>query len=481
LAAACLFVLAGGLLLWLEWRWALLGCVLALCLLGARASGQRKAGQRSSSRGAAAYARRYQRGMALQEQGRLEEAFGLFRHLPTSPELLQSLCMLAGGFERQRDLGKARKVFKHVLQRDANHEAARTGYQRVKDIQHALRALQAPAVQALPSSGSALLPRLGPYQPECILGRGAMGAVYLARDPATGQELALKTLSLGQEFEGAALDEARQRFFREAAAAGRLQHPCIVRIHDSGDAQGVTYIAMERLQGQDLSAACAPGRLLPVRQVLGIADRIAQALHYAHANQVIHRDIKPANIMFDAATDTVKVMDFGIARITDGHKTRTGLVLGTPSFMPPEQLMGQAVDGRSDLYALGATLFQLLTGTLPLRGRTMAELMQRIVHEPAPNLRDVRPELPPALAAVVARLLAKAREDRYATGAELAQDLRACETYLPEQITRGAAESLVYDANSDAPGDAMADFQQTIMDPSSPPGPSSRGRFSDVL
>lgn len=458
------------------WHGSALGSLLVAGGLAAwvlRLRGARRADQEGVSR------RQYKQAVALQEQGHLDEAYALLRQLPTSAPLLDTLCALGGQYERQRQLRMARRVFRHVLRRNPDHPLAAAGHRRIKDIQHALRALKTSSARPAASAGaSALLRPVGPYQPEGILGRGAMGAVYLARDPATGQELALKTLSLGQEFDGEALAEARQRFFREAEAAGRLQHPCIVRIHECGEAQGVAYIAMERLRGQDLSGACVPARLLPIRKVLDIAARVADALDYAHACQVVHRDIKPANIMFDAATDTVKVTDFGIARITDGNKTRTGMVLGTPSFMPPEQLMGQTVDGRSDLYALGVTLFQMLTGTLPLRGQTMAELMQRIVQEPAPDVRELRAQIPPAVANLVARLLAKAPEARYQKGAELARDLRACQAAIPANEGDVPRSD---DANSGTSHGPECDFQQTIMEFPTSPGPSSHGRFSDVL
>lgn len=169
-------------------------------------------------------------------------------------------------------------------------------------------------------------------------------------------------------------------------------------------------------------------------QVLAIGARVASALDYAHAHHVVHRDVKPANIMWDPATDTVKVMDFGVARITDASKTRTGIVLGTPSFMSPEQLCGAKVDGRTDLYALGVTLFQLLTGALPLRAESMPELMHKIVHVPAPDVRTLRPDLPEAVAILVAKALNKRPEDRYQTGAQLAQALSTPWTTLCNKV-----------------------------------------------
>jgi serine/threonine-protein kinase len=221
-----------------------------------------------------------------------------------------------------------------------------------------------------------------------------MGVVYLGKDPKIGRVVAIKTMALSQEFSGDELVDARERFFREAETAGRLQHQNIVTIFDAGEEHDLAYIAMEFLKGKDLLDFCKDGNLLPAAKVLSIVARVAEALAYAHRQNVVHRDIKPANIMYELDSDTVKVTDFGIARITDSSKTKTGLVLGTPSFMSPEQLAGKKVDGRSDLYSLGVMLFQMLTGVLPFRGESMAELMFKIANEEAPDIRIIRKELP---------------------------------------------------------------------------------------
>jgi serine/threonine protein kinase len=266
---------------------------------------------------------------------------------------------------------------------------------------------------------------LGRYQIERELGRGAMGAVYLGRDPKIGRQVAIKTMALSREFAGDELVEARERFFREAETAGRLQHPDIVTIFDAGEERDLAYIAMEYLKGENLQAYTQPPKLLPVATALQVVARVADALHYAHSQGVVHRDIKPANVVVDPESDMVKVTDFGIARVADSARTRTGMVLGTPSFMSPEQLAGRRVDGRSDLYSLGVMLFQLLTGRLPHRSESMATLMQQIANEPAPDVRSVRPDLPDALARVVAQVLEKRPEARCASGQQLAADLRA--------------------------------------------------------
>ncbi len=265
---------------------------------------------------------------------------------------------------------------------------------------------------------------LGRYCIERELGRGAMGAVYLGRDPKIGRQVAIKTMALSREFAGDALAEARRRFFREAETAGRLQHPDIVTIFDAGEDQDLAFIAMEYLRGDDLQAFTQAPRLLSVPVVLNVVARVADALAYAHSQGVVHRDIKPANVMVDLPTDAVKVTDFGIAHVADSSRTRTGMVLGTPSFMSPEQMSGRRVDGRSDLYSLGVMLFQLLTGKLPHRSDSMATLMQQIANEPAPDVRTYRPELPASLASIVALALEKRPELRYPGGQQLASDLR---------------------------------------------------------
>lgn len=272
--------------------------------------------------------------------------------------------------------------------------------------------------------------RLGRFVVERELGRGAMGAVYLARDPLNGQPVAIKTLALGGAAGAAVLDEARRRFVRESETARRLRHPDIVRVLDAGETRELAWIAMEYVPGRDLAQHARAGALLPVAVVVRIVARVATALAHAHRQGVVHRDVKPANVMIDAAADTVKVTDFGVSHVADASRTRTGLVLGTPSFMSPEQLAGDVVDGRSDLYSLGVALFQLLTGRLPHEADSPARLMAQIANDAAPDVRRWRPELPEALARSVARALEKRPAARYADGDQMAHELRAVEVQL---------------------------------------------------
>jgi eukaryotic-like serine/threonine-protein kinase len=267
-------------------------------------------------------------------------------------------------------------------------------------------------------------------------------------------------LALSSEFEGGELKDARERFFREAETAGRLQHPHIVTIFDAGEEHDLAYIAMEFLRGQDLVQHTQAGRLLPLAAVLRIGAHVALALDYAHQQNVVHRDIKPGNIMYDPVADTVKVTDFGIARITDASRTRTGLVLGTPSFMSPEQLAGQHIDGRSDLYSLGVTLFQLLTGSLPLRADSMAALMYQIANETPPDVRSLRPELPSGLTDILGKAMSKAPKDRYQTGAEFAQRLQ---DVVAQDLTQASPQR--HDTQA---WDSTQAFEKTLVAPRSP-------------
>ena len=379
-------------------------------------------------------------GLALQGQGQLDMAFDRFRRVPMNDAVMGNLYSLALDFERKRQFNKAEAVYEHMAAYKKDYKDLQAKLNRAKNLSETVMLGGSgahPGGTMLLDGGAVEKPMLGRYQVEKELGKGAMGVVYLGKDPKIGRVVAIKTMALSQEFDGDELVDARERFFREAETAGRLQHQNIVTIFDAGEEHDLAYIAMEFLKGKDLVDSCKSGQLLPVGKVMSIVARVAEALAYAHRQNVVHRDIKPANIMYEVESDTVKVTDFGIARITDSSKTKTGLVLGTPSFMSPEQLAGKKVDGRSDLYSLGVMLFQMLAGVLPFRGDSMAELMYKIANEDAPDIRIIRPELPEALANLVALSVSKRPETRYQDGDQFAADLRSVLAELPAEMRAG--------------------------------------------
>ena len=269
-------------------------------------------------------------------------------------------------------------------------------------------------------------PMLGRYQIDRELGRGAMGMVYLGHDPKIGRTVAIKTMVLAQEFEGEQLADVKRRFFREAETAGRLNHPNIVTIYDVGEDQDLSYIAMDYLKGANLLSYCKTETLLPAKTVFKLMMQVADALDYAHKQNVVHRDIKPANIIYDDEEGTLKVTDFGVACVTDASKTKTGTILGSPSYMSPEQLAGKKVDGRSDLFSLGVTFYQMLTGELPFIGESLASLMYKIANEKHPDVRMFRPDLPACVSKVINKSLHKEIERRFQSGEKMAQAIQRC-------------------------------------------------------
>ena len=369
-------------------------------------------------------------GLALQGQGRLDEALDRYLRVPVGGEhgsaVFDNLYSLALDFERKRQFNKAQDAYEYIAKHQPKFKDVATKLKRAKNLSETVilggGGNHAGGTMLL-DGGDIEKPMLGRYQIEKELGKGAMGVVYLGKDPKIGRVVAIKTMALKDEFEGEALDDARARFFREAETAGRLQHQNIVTIFDAGEEHDLAYIAMEYLKGKDLVDDTKANALLPLPTVLSIIGRVALALDYAHAQGVVHRDIKPANIMYEPASDSVKVTDFGIARVTDSSKTKTGLVLGTPSFMSPEQISGKPVDGRSDLYSLAVMFFQMLTGRLPFEGATLTELMYKIANADPNSLALFRQDLPASYEHFMAKALAKKANDRYQTGAEFASAL----------------------------------------------------------
>jgi CHASE2 domain-containing sensor protein/predicted Ser/Thr protein kinase len=426
------------------WTQLMLPCLAVLVGFGAYAVGETL--RRANAKGGAGKdpsAQLRVLGQTFQKQGQLDLAFETYQRCPLDAPTMELLYYLGTDFERRRQNQKAAAVYNYIAMRDPNYRDLRMRRSRVKEDPVARETtplekppvLRQPVASPPPMRRSAPAPEeeaprpartLGRYEIERELGKGAMGVVYLGRDPKINRVVAIKAIPLAQEFGEEDLVEARARFFREAEMAGRLNHPAIVTVYDAGEDNGLAYIAMEYLRGQHLSYFTDSARLLPPEKVMLLAARTAEALHYAHRQNVVHRDIKPANIMYNSEADELKITDFGIARLTDTSRTKTGIVLGTPSFMSPEQLEGRNLDGRSDQFALGVSLYQLLCAQLPFRGDSMPRLMQKIATEPHAPIRTVRPELPPQIDAIIDRVLEKNADDRFANCAELAAALRAC-------------------------------------------------------
>lgn len=274
-----------------------------------------------------------------------------------------------------------------------------------------------------------MISQLGRYEVLGELGQGAMGVVYQAKDPLIDRVVAIKTINLGLAQDEK--DEYEGRFYQEAKAAGRLSHPNIVTIYDVGKSGDVAYIAMEFLQGRELRDIMNDSGLLPVDQVLDIVAQVALGLAYAHEHGIVHRDIKPSNIMV-VRDGHVKITDFGIARMASSSvRTQTGMVLGSPKYMSPEQVLGKTIDQRSDIFSLGVMLYEMLTGQAPFNGENVNAIMYQTLNAvPAPP-NMLNPAVPEMVNFIVAKALAKKLDDRYQNAKDLAVDLRACRDVLP--------------------------------------------------
>ena len=270
--------------------------------------------------------------------------------------------------------------------------------------------------------------QLGRYVIQSEIGRGAMGVVYKALDSVLERPVAVKTVNITLEREYA--DKYEKRFYQEAKSAGILNHPNIVTIHDVGKSGDVVFMAMEYIEGVELKTLIGEGRPLRVPQALSIAAQVAEGLAFAHQRGVVHRDIKPANIMV-VANGPVKITDFGIARMRgSGDLTQTGMLLGSPKYMSPEQVIGKRADHRSDIFSLGVILYEMLVGAAPFNGENVTALMYQIVNFVPPVPSSVNNAVPELLDYIVAKSIAKPLEERYQDAAELARDLRECERQL---------------------------------------------------
>ncbi len=348
----------------------------------------------------------FKKGSDFLAAGRLEPAFAEFRRCIPSETIATIMYKLSLAFETQAKPERAEAVLDWMKR---THGAPESASKKQK-------------ISGAPE-------RLGRYVIEKRIGRGAMGAVYLARDPRINRPVALKVISIEKEFEDEELKEARLRFYREAESAGRLQHPNIITVFDAGEDQGLAYIAMEYVPGIPLKQFTDPKRLLAPKRALELCASTADALDYAHNQGVIHRDIKPANLMYNPKQGSIKITDFGVARMTDNNATKTGIVLGTPMYMSPEQLSAEELQGHSDLFSLGVTLYELLAGEVPFHATNIAVLMTKITTEEAAPISQRRAGIPPSVDSVLAKAMAKKPQDRFSCGVEMAIALRNCARY----------------------------------------------------
>ncbi len=370
-------------------------------------------------------------GLALQGQGMLDMAFEKLLKCPIEDKSVQKLLYNLGlDFERKRMFNKALAVYRQIMQGGK--------YKDVKARINKLVALEKTLVMSAgsPKKDTTFLvqngttrPTLGRYEILKELGQGAMGTVYLGRDPSIQRQVAVKTLNYA-EIAADELADVKARFFREAEAAGKLSHPNIVTIYDVGEDHDMAYIAMELLEGRDLTHCCQKDQLLPLKRVLNIVSLVAEALGYAHDRQVVHRDIKPANIML-MKNDQVRVADFGIARVISSSKTHTGVIFGTPSYMSPEQVAGKKVDGRSDLFSLGIVFYEMLTGQRPFTGDSMSALLFAVSNSEYVPLEETAPKTPSGCVRIIERMLAKGVSKRYQSASQIIKDIESCRETLP--------------------------------------------------
>jgi serine/threonine protein kinase len=297
---------------------------------------------------------------------------------------------------------------------------------------------------------------LGRYKVIGELGRGAMGAVYRAIDPLIEREVAIKTLL--PNLPDDVMSEVRERFIREARSAGRLNHPNIVTIFDVGEHEGVAYIAMELLEGRSLQQILRGQERMTFQVIAELAAQVAEALDVAQRFKIVHRDVKPANIMVDPSW-RAKLTDFGVAHLDSSSMTQTGAALGSPKYMSPEQVLGVPLDPRSDIFALGVVLYEMLTRRTPFErpnDTTVFPMMHRIAGEPHIPLRQVDPAIPQAFEHILVRALAKKPEQRYQRGGDMAADLRNFKTLDPRKMAAAPTAGV-------APRPSPPDFDKTVL------------------
>ena len=363
-------------------------------------------------------------GLNFQSQGLLDLAFEKFRKLPLDSETKDLIYNLGLEYEQKRMINKSISVYEYIYKggefRDLDKRISRL---KESDKSSTLASHSGGKAARLLADSTEARSTVGRYKILGELGKGSMGLVYKAQDPKINRLLAIKTICFSDEFEEEVLQEIKERFVKEAEIAGKLSHPSIVTIHDVGEDRDLTYMAMEYLAGKDLEKFISMENLLPFNKVLDIVARIADALDFAHKAGVIHRDIKPANIML-INNGAIKVTDFGIAKAISSSRTKTGVILGTPNYMAPEQIMGQKIDPRSDIFSLGVLFYQLLTGKLPFHGDNLSSLLYQITQVKHPPVQNYNPRIPKACGQIIDKAMAKNPEERFRTAGEMAKYIK---------------------------------------------------------
>ena len=359
----------------------------------------------------------------LIEDEKLDEASQMLIENASSPLMLDKMYDVAEIYNRQKNYMQAYQLLRELKNRTKK-------YRDVDQRLEVTRAMLTPEELGESTSGglektAVLVPTLnespktlGRYEIIEEIGRGAMGTVYLGFDPRIARKVAIKTLNY-EQFSASQINQIKDRFFREAEAAGRLSHPTIISVFDVGEEENRAFIAMDYAEGKPLNCFVEKDNLLPVFEVYRIVCDVAEALEFAHTNNIVHRDIKPGNIIYNPSPYQVKVTDFGIARIMDDSKTSTGEILGSPLYMAPEQLKGKKVNREADVFSLGVTFYQLLCGDLPFKGENLAALTYEIIHGRHKSVRSVRKDLPASAARIINQALQKSPADRYESAAEL--------------------------------------------------------------
>ncbi len=367
-------------------------------------------------------------GVVYQRKGQLDKAFEIFRRISVDEHLKELLYNLALDYEQHHQPHKAAVVLDYIADYDPGFRdiaSRRKHLLHVGEtvvIDEGLKVIETPNLSEIVPERKHP-PTIGRYEIIREIGKGAMGVVYLGMDPRIRRLTSIKTFRFPENADSKMIERHKTLFFQEAASAGALSHPNIVTVYDAGEDGNLAYIAMEYLDGTSLNAFTRTENLLPVATIVAYAADVADALAYAHQKRVIHQDIKPANIML-LKTGEIKVTDFGIAQMMAASQHPSRMIMGTPSYMSPEQFSGKAVDGRSDIFSLGVSLFHLLTGMLPFTGGSLQELLRRIVQEPHPDPKRLRPQIPNPLVQILNKALEKDPSLRYADAAQMAEHLR---------------------------------------------------------